>query len=129
MIEVHPEVCFATLAGHPLAHTKRSWVGAEERRRPLASVGIQVPEDTRHPRQPHPGCATPADPIPSRSHPEDSAHTETFSPFGVGLSKRLRTLPLGVLAVDQRSPSGQSGGGDPVPSRFLVVRTPGPVQR
>lgn len=42
VIEVHPEVCFATLAGHPLAHPKWSWAGAEERRRLLASAGIQI---------------------------------------------------------------------------------------
>lgn len=46
VIEVHPEVCFATLAGHPLAHPKRSWAGAEERRRLLASAGILVLAET-----------------------------------------------------------------------------------
>ncbi len=45
VIEVHPEVCFATLAGHPLAHPKWSWAGAEERRRLLALAGIQVPAE------------------------------------------------------------------------------------
>jgi predicted RNase H-like nuclease len=45
VIEVHPEVCFATLAGHSLAHPKWSWAGAEERRRLLWSAGIQVPAD------------------------------------------------------------------------------------
>jgi predicted RNase H-like nuclease len=45
VIEVHPEVCFATLAGHPLAHSKWSWAGAEERRRLLRSAGIQVPAE------------------------------------------------------------------------------------
>ena len=45
VIEVHPEVCFATLAGQPLAHPKWSWAGAEERRRLLASTGIEVPAE------------------------------------------------------------------------------------
>lgn len=45
VIEVHPEVCFATLAGHSLAHPKRSWAGAEERRELLASADIQIPAD------------------------------------------------------------------------------------
>jgi predicted RNase H-like nuclease len=45
VIEVHPEVCFARLARHPLTHPKWSWAGAEERRRLLASAGIQVPAD------------------------------------------------------------------------------------
>lgn len=45
VIEVHPEVSFATLAGHPLKHPKWSWAGAEERRLLLSSAGIQVPAD------------------------------------------------------------------------------------
>jgi predicted RNase H-like nuclease len=45
VIEVHPEVCFATMAGHPLAHRKSTWAGAEERRQLLASAGIEVPAD------------------------------------------------------------------------------------
>jgi predicted RNase H-like nuclease len=45
VIEVHPEVCFATMAGQPLAHPKWSWAGAEERRGLLASAGIQIPAD------------------------------------------------------------------------------------
>ena len=45
VIEVHPEVCFATLAGHPLAHPTWSRAGAEERGRLLVSAGIQVPAE------------------------------------------------------------------------------------
>lgn len=45
VIEVHPELCFATLARHPLTHPKSSWAGAEERRQLLASAGIQVPAE------------------------------------------------------------------------------------
>jgi predicted RNase H-like nuclease len=45
VIEVHPELCFTTLAGHLLAHSKWSWAGAEERRRLLASAGILVPAE------------------------------------------------------------------------------------
>jgi predicted RNase H-like nuclease len=45
VIEVHPELCFATLAGHPLTHPKRSWAGAEERRHLLTSAGIHVSTD------------------------------------------------------------------------------------
>ena len=44
VIEVHPEVSFATLAGRPLAHAKSVWTGAEERRALLASVGL-LPTD------------------------------------------------------------------------------------
>ena len=45
LTEVHPELSFATLAGLPgapvpLAHAKRTWAGAEERRRLLDSVGL-----------------------------------------------------------------------------------------
>lgn len=44
-IEVHPEVCFATMAGRPLRYAKSTWAGAVERRRLLAEAGIVVPDD------------------------------------------------------------------------------------
>jgi predicted RNase H-like nuclease len=34
--EVHPELCFARLAGQPLPDSKRTWTGAMHRRRLLA---------------------------------------------------------------------------------------------
>ena len=45
VIEVHPEVCFATMAGRPLSHSKSTWAGGEERRRLLASAGMSVAGD------------------------------------------------------------------------------------
>jgi predicted RNase H-like nuclease len=45
VVEVHPEVSFAGLAGRPLRHSKRSWNGQMERRRLLASAGIELPEE------------------------------------------------------------------------------------
>ena len=45
VIEVHPEVCFATMAGRPLLHAKSTWAGGEERRRLLAGVGMSVVGD------------------------------------------------------------------------------------
>lgn len=45
VIEVHPEVSFATMAKHSLEYPKSSWPGIEERRQMLASVGIEVPAD------------------------------------------------------------------------------------
>lgn len=45
VVEVHPELSFATLAGAPLAHGKKSWSGIERRRRLLAAAGIAVPVD------------------------------------------------------------------------------------
>ncbi len=45
VIEVHPEVSFATLADHPLPYTKKCWAGMVLRRRLLASAGIAVPDD------------------------------------------------------------------------------------
>ncbi|MDH2424963.1 DUF429 domain-containing protein [Sphaerisporangium sp. TRM90804] len=38
--EVHPELCFATLAGAPLPSRKSTWAGAETRRALLAGVGV-----------------------------------------------------------------------------------------
>lgn len=43
--EVHPELCFAELAGAPLATRKITWAGAEIRRGLLAGAGIRVPAD------------------------------------------------------------------------------------
>src|SRR5262249_62300406 len=42
VVEVHPEVCFARLAGGPLAERKSSWAGAERRRDLLAGAGIRL---------------------------------------------------------------------------------------
>lgn len=42
VVEVHPEVSFAQLAGAPLTDPKRSWSGAERRKRLLADVGITL---------------------------------------------------------------------------------------
>lgn len=40
--EVHPEVSFHRLAGETLAHAKRTWAGAEQRRALLASASLQL---------------------------------------------------------------------------------------
>ncbi len=45
VVEVHPELSFATLAGAPLRHGKRSWSGVEQRRLLLDGAGIAVPVD------------------------------------------------------------------------------------
>ncbi len=45
VLEGHPEVSFAALAGAPLAHGKKSAAGSVERRRLLAGAGIEVPDD------------------------------------------------------------------------------------
>lgn len=45
VVEVHPEVSFATLAGRPLPDSKRTWAGAIHRRRLLAEAGIVLDDD------------------------------------------------------------------------------------
>lgn len=45
VVEVHPELSFAEMAGGPLAHGKATWAGAALRRRALAAAGIVVPDD------------------------------------------------------------------------------------
>jgi predicted RNase H-like nuclease len=40
VIEVHPELCFAEMAGAPLADSKSTWAGATTRYRLLAAQGI-----------------------------------------------------------------------------------------
>lgn len=48
VIEVHPELCFATMAGSPLLHPKSTWSGVELRRQLLRDVGVIVPSDLGH---------------------------------------------------------------------------------
>jgi predicted RNase H-like nuclease len=45
VVEIHPEVCFARLAGAPLTARKASWAGAECRRALLADAGIILTAD------------------------------------------------------------------------------------
>ncbi|GAA1246613.1 DUF429 domain-containing protein [Oryzihumus leptocrescens] len=45
VVEVHPELSFAAMAGGPLAAGKKTWAGTQERRALLARHGIPVPED------------------------------------------------------------------------------------
>jgi predicted RNase H-like nuclease len=45
VVEIHPEVCFARLAGAPLTVRKSSWAGAERRRALLARAGIALTGD------------------------------------------------------------------------------------
>jgi predicted RNase H-like nuclease len=42
VVEAHPEVSFAQLAGRPLPTRKATWAGAEQRRQLLDSVGIRL---------------------------------------------------------------------------------------
>ena len=45
IIEVHPEVSFARLAGKPLTTRKSTWAGMQQRRRLLTSAGIDLDQD------------------------------------------------------------------------------------
>jgi predicted RNase H-like nuclease len=45
VVEVHPEVSFAALAGAPLTGSKHSWAGATHRRCLLAAAGITLADD------------------------------------------------------------------------------------
>jgi predicted RNase H-like nuclease len=45
VVEVHPELCFAALAGAPLADSKSTWAGAAKRRQLLAAEGIVLAGD------------------------------------------------------------------------------------
>lgn len=45
VVEIHPEVCFARLAGGPLTTRKSSWAGAELRRALLGDAGIRLAGD------------------------------------------------------------------------------------
>lgn len=43
VFEVHPEVSFCAMAGRPLTASKKTWNGLEQRRRLLASAGLNPP--------------------------------------------------------------------------------------
>lgn len=45
VVEAHPELCFATMAGAPLAHRKKSWAGAQQRAALLRAAGIDLSGD------------------------------------------------------------------------------------
>jgi predicted RNase H-like nuclease len=45
VVEAHPELCFARLAGAPLAVRKSTWEGARLRYEFLRGVGIKIPSD------------------------------------------------------------------------------------
>jgi predicted RNase H-like nuclease len=45
VVEVHPELCFAELAGAPLTDSKSTWAGAARRRQLLAAEGIVLAGD------------------------------------------------------------------------------------
>jgi predicted RNase H-like nuclease len=45
VFEVHPEVSFTVLAGHPPEQPKKTWAGAVQRRGLLAAAGVEVPDD------------------------------------------------------------------------------------
>lgn len=45
VVETHPEVCFAAMAGGPLPYSKKTWAGTEQRRQLLAQAGIVLPSD------------------------------------------------------------------------------------
>jgi predicted RNase H-like nuclease len=43
--EVHPELFFSAMAGHPLPASKHTWVGASARRKRLVDAGVVLPDD------------------------------------------------------------------------------------
>lgn len=45
VVEIHPELSFARLAGAPLPHPKTTWAGAERRRELLAAAGVVLVGD------------------------------------------------------------------------------------
>ncbi|NJP23518.1 DUF429 domain-containing protein [Microbispora sp. SCL1-1] len=45
VVEIHPELSFARLAGAPLPHPKTTWAGAERRCELLASAGVVLAGD------------------------------------------------------------------------------------
>jgi predicted RNase H-like nuclease len=45
VIEEHPELCFASMAGGPLATQEKTWAGAVQRRQLLDGAGIELARD------------------------------------------------------------------------------------
>lgn len=42
VVEVHPELTFATMAGHPARHPKKTWAGQQERLALLDAAGLRL---------------------------------------------------------------------------------------
>lgn len=45
LYEVHPELSFQAMAGRSLEFSKKTWAGQTNRRKALAEVGIELPDD------------------------------------------------------------------------------------
>lgn len=63
VLEVHPEVCFAAMAGGPLGSSKHSPEGLALRRALLTDAGIDVPDRCREPADVEPRVAAAADDV------------------------------------------------------------------
>lgn len=49
VVEVHPELCFTTMAGAPPAASKKTWAGMQRRRALLSEQGVVVPDELGRP--------------------------------------------------------------------------------
>jgi predicted RNase H-like nuclease len=45
LVEVHPELVFARLAGAPMARPKKTWDGQHARRHALVAAGVELPDE------------------------------------------------------------------------------------
>ena len=93
VLEVHPELSFASTPGGPLRHGKKTWAGAVERRRRLAAAGILLDGDLG----PDPGRAGVDDVL------DAAAAAWTMARWAVGAAHPLpdppELMPDGVRAA------------------------------
>jgi uncharacterized protein DUF429 len=95
VIEIHPEVCFARLAGAPLTARKSSWAGAVRRRALLAEAGVWIPEDLG-PAGVHGRVDDVLDSAPPRRNRPKNRHSDLW--VGLAVCRMLNTGRAGEQA-------------------------------
>lgn len=92
IVEVHPEISFATLAGHPARHPKKTWAGQQERLALLQSAGLRLDAlvgDT--------GTAAPDDVVDAAAAAWTARRLEDGT--AVSLPDPPQSLPYGLVAA------------------------------
>lgn len=107
LVEVHPELAFAMLAGGPLPR-KRSWAGVQVRRGLLAGVGVHLPDRFERDEEASPDdvvdaaiCAWVADGV--------SAGSSSVRTVPASTSQMCCGRPIVMMVRHRAGPPGRTG--------------------